>query len=172
MQDLGQCQFEASYDTKDSTNVVEDFYIPALSNSCIYDRQTGFFTSSSLSIAAEGMINFIKNNGKMRILTSPILTDYDAKVLDEFYNNPNELIEHISDILMFQLDEEFISNDSTEALGWMLANNLLEIRIVLVKNNNKLLSSEEIAKSGIFHNKVGILKDEKGNIVSFSGSIN
>lgn len=43
----------------------------------------------------------------------------------------------------------------------MIANNLLEIKIAIPNDNN-----------GIFHSKIGILKDECGDLISFSGSEN
>ena len=59
-------------------NIIEDFYIPVLDSSIQYDRIAGFFSSSSLVIASRGLYGFIKNGGKMRLITSPRLGSEDA----------------------------------------------------------------------------------------------
>ncbi|MCK9333160.1 MAG: DEAD/DEAH box helicase family protein [Candidatus Cloacimonetes bacterium] len=133
---------------------------------------SGFFTSSSLAIAARGIVNLINNNGKMRILTCPILSREDAEIISQCSDDPDGLSEKLSKIMLNIMDEDFMSDDATEALGWMLLNGHLEIRIVLVKGENEYLNSEQVNSSGIFHNKVGIFKDDNDNVVTFSGSIN
>lgn len=172
MCNLSSCIFLGSYDTNFTDNIVDEFYNPALSNSTSYDRMSGFFTSSSLAIASRGIVNLINNNGKMRILTCPILSKEDIDILSRCSNDPDGLTEELSTIMLRTMDADFMSNDSTEALGWMLLNGHLEVRIVLVRGEDTYLTSEETNNSGIFHNKVGIFKDNNGNTVSFSGSIN
>ena len=51
-----------------ASNLLDDFYIPVLSEAVKYDRIAGYFNSTSLAIAARGLSNFITNDGKMRIL--------------------------------------------------------------------------------------------------------
>ena len=71
-----------------------------------------------------------------------------------------------------QKEESEIISDYRNLLGCLIARGIVEIRIVLVKRNGKYLTDEEIEKSGMFHQKVGVLYDEEDNILSFSGSIN
>ena len=61
-----------------------------------------------------------------------------------------------------------VQHDHLRALGWMLGNGFLEIRIALVKQRG----TESIDYDSLFHQKIGILKDRDGNQLSFSGSIN
>lgn len=42
--------------SSDSDNVLNDFYIPVLDNAVSYDRLAGFFSSTSLAIAARGIM--------------------------------------------------------------------------------------------------------------------
>lgn len=172
MVDLSKCQFLSSYDTNFCSNIVDSFYSPALSNSVSYDRQSGYFSSSSLAIASEGIIGLIENGGTMRLLTSPIISEDDLAILEKISNDVEGLTNELSKIIEKNLDEEFLRNESTEALGWMLLHNKLEIRLILVQEEGKILPSSIVDQYGIFHNKVGIFKDDSGNIVSFSGSIN
>jgi hypothetical protein len=53
------------YDS-DNTDILNDFYIPMLSNSIKYFRLSGFFSSTSLAISAQGLEDFIKKDGKMQ----------------------------------------------------------------------------------------------------------
>lgn len=164
-------EIQNTYDSSED-NLVEDFYIPVLSEAVKYDRIAGFFNSTSLAIAARGILGLIRNQGRIRILASPLLSNEDISAIEKASENPelilsNTLISGISNI-----DEEFLRNH-VSALGWLIANNQLEIRIVLVKDKNgKILDSQSILQSGLFHQKVGILTDLEGNNISFSGSIN
>jgi len=49
----------------DSTNVVDDFYIPCLKESVNYWRAVGYFTSRGLALAAKGLSTFIASGGHM-----------------------------------------------------------------------------------------------------------
>ena len=43
------------------TKIVNNVYVPLLMNSNLYQRQAGYFRSSSLALASVGFIQFIKN---------------------------------------------------------------------------------------------------------------
>lgn len=147
-----------SYETSgDKTQLVNEFYIPFLNETMEYRRIAGYFSSSSLIIAAKGIEGLIKNNGKMQLLISPELTQQDYEVIKSNHSI-NEKLEMFHD---FNIDD-FPTNDNLEALAWMLKNNKLEIKIVVNKNSG----------SSIFHQKVGIGLDKDNNQISFSGSIN
>lgn len=45
-------------------DLVHDFYIPVLSQSIIYKRSVGFFSSSSLIEISKGICNFVKEEEK------------------------------------------------------------------------------------------------------------
>lgn len=156
---LNDLDIKIKYDS-DEDDLLNDFYIPALSESTKYYRLSGFFNSSSLAVAAEGLENFIKNNGKMKLVTSVIFSKEDLIKINEAQSNPLKVIEE-----NFIKDYENISNnfikDHLAALGWMIANDKLEIKVAYPKD---LIN--------IFHPKVGILVDSDDNYLSFSGSDN
>ena len=60
---LKKLNFKAVYNSEED-NILEDFYIPALSNSVSYDRAVGYFDAKMLTSAASGLGAFIANNGK------------------------------------------------------------------------------------------------------------
>ncbi|KZX10675.1 DEAD/DEAH box helicase family protein [Methanobrevibacter filiformis] len=156
---LEDINIKIKYDS-DKDDMISDFYIPVLSNSQKYCRLSGFFSSSSLATVARGMENFIKNNGKMYLICSAILSKEDISIIEETNENPSKILESYLINSLDDIEDEFIK-DHVAALGWMLANNNLEIKIAIVSE-----------KGGMFHQKVGILEDDEGNAISFSGSNN
>ncbi|MCI7302623.1 MAG: DEAD/DEAH box helicase family protein [Clostridia bacterium] len=147
---------DVSYESDSNKNqLLDNFYIPVLENSKKYFRIAGFFSSTSLSVAAEGIEGLIKNDGKMYLLISPELSEEDFSIISKSEKLENDAI-LFSD---FALDAK---EDNLKALAWLLGNGRLEIKIVVGKKS----------RNSLFHQKVGIFFDDEGNILSFSGSIN
>lgn len=151
-------------------DIVEEFYEPVLSHAIKYDRLAGFFSSSTMAVVARGLSEFIKHEGKMRLLTSPVLSPDDFEIIQRIANGTATLTDLGVDIDNIQ--NEFESNH-VQALGWMLEQGLLEMKLaVIAGDDGSLLNKETLLSMGLFHQKVGILEDEMGNMLSFSGSIN
>lgn len=151
-------------------NIVDDFYMNALRESINYDRIAGFFTSTSLLISFRGLESLVKNNGKIRLIVSPKLSQSDVEAISSYKDDLERYIE-----TNFEQELQMVENGDlspVDALAWLLANNYIEIKIALVMKNNHYCSYEEINESALFHQKIGILTDEYGNKLSFSGSIN
>ena len=147
-----------SYETSgDKSLLLKEFYIPFLSETKEYRRIAGYFSSSSLIVASEGIEGLLRNNGKMKLLISPELTKQDYEII----KSSNILNDNLEMFENFDINE-FPSNDNLEALSWMLKNDRLEIKVVVDKTSG----------SSIFHQKIGIGFDQDGNQLSFSGSIN
>lgn len=158
--------------SSDFDDILYDFYIPALAEAIEYDRIAGFFSSASLAISARGILGLVKNNGVMKIIVSPKLSKKDLEVLIESHNEPEKFVEERMLQELDKLEVEFV-RDHVYALGWMVANGKLEIKVALLYDEfGKSISHEEVQQRGIFHQKVGILKDSQGNTLSFSGSVN
>lgn len=108
----------------------------------------------------------------MQLIICPKLSKKDLDIIKKAETVPEHFI---ADILCHELEEfenECIENH-VQVLGWMVANNKIKIKIALVYDSDRnIMDFEQCEKEGIFHQKVGILKDEQGNKVSFSGSIN
>ena len=145
------------------TNIVDDFYNPVLSNAIKYDRICGYFDSSSLAIAAKGLKGFILNNGKMRLLCGVQLNKDDLNSILNF----SDIETLISDSFLKNLDnmEDEIKKNHVKLLAWMLANNFLEIKIGIKKNNGNYVA-------GMLHSKTGALFDNENNCILFNGSNN
>lgn len=167
---LRKLNIEESYDSTDN-DLVNEFYNPILNESIRYDRIAGFFTSSSLAVSSKGLIHILEKNGKVRFIVSPKLNKEDVEVICNASEEPEKYLGDLINIEIQKEESEIIS-DYRNLLGCLIARGIVEIRIVLVKRNGKYLTDEEIEKSGMFHQKVGVLYDEEDNILSFSGSIN
>lgn len=150
---------QIKYDS-DNSDILNEFYIPVLSNSSMYFRISGFFSSTSLAISARGIGEFIKNNGKMKLICSAILSEDDYKKMKEVYETPEDLLEEKFLVDLNNLSNIFIKSNLA-ALGFMLANGNLEIKIAIPNDC-----------SGMLHSKIGIMVDSFGDMISFSGSDN
>lgn len=158
--------------SSDIDDLLFDFYIPVLNESIGYFRISGFFTSESLAIAARGILGLVKNGGYMKLIVSPKLNYEDVETIIDASQDPTKYIHYAIEKDLENLENEFV-RDHLFALGWMIANNKLDIKIALMYNQDgKIMTSDEIINSGIFHQKVGIFTDREGNIITFSGSVN
>lgn len=144
-------------------DLIEEFYNPVLSEAVTYDRVTGFFNSYSLALAAAGMKNFISNGGKMRLLCGAELSSDDLNAI----LNPSDIIDELTNNFLDDLDAVFdeIQLNHIKILAWMVKNDYLEIKIGIVKNEIGYIG-------GILHEKTGILLDNEGDRLLFSGSNN
>lgn len=145
-------------------NLVEGFYNLALAESVKYDRLSGYFSSASLSLAAKGMTKLIENNGHIRLLCGVELSKDDW----ESISNPEQFKDLINKNFLEQYEnlEDELTWNYTKVLGWMIANEILEIKIGLNYIHGKYIPDE------IFHPKLGIFHDEEDNCLIFVGSVN
>lgn len=152
-------------------DLINDFYVPVLSCAKRYDRIAGFFSSTSLAIAARGMAGLIKRNGTMRLITCQKLSLEDSKMIEKSITNVESIIADNFINETKNITDQF-KKDHIKALGWMLYNGYLEIKIALVYDKDRICTSNEIDKRSIMHQKVGLIYDEDLNSISFSGSNN
>lgn len=169
--DLRKLALKYVYDS-DQDNILDEFYIPALSESVRYRRLAGSFSSSALAVAARGISRLIANGGTMRLVAGAELRPDDVNAIMQGLKEKEEIV---TDKMMTDLDsieDEFVK-DHVKALAWMVANNRLEIKIAIVLGDDGMpLDAETVQLRGIFHPKIGILEDDSGNVLTFGGSIN
>lgn len=163
---LKNLNLKSSYESGED-NLVQDFYVPALECAVTYDRIAGFFSSSSLAIAAKGIASLIINEGRMRLLASPRLSKEDVEIIDKATKTSNKFFEQKLLNSIDSICDEF-EKDHLQALGWMLSNGYLEIQLVFPIDSDGRITEN----SQLFHQKIGIITDSNGDSISFSGSIN
>lgn len=155
-------QLKHSY-SSEKDNLIDDFYIPVLKEARVYRRVTGYFSSSSLFIAARGFSEFIKNGGCFQFIVNVQLSDEDFEHIDKGITSPEEIIQSrfLSDLS--NLEDECRKNHA-KVIGWLISNNLMEIKVGYIEK--KIIGHE------ILHQKLGILEDPEKNIITFVGSNN
>ena len=77
---LKDLRLKKSYDS-DTDDILRDFYVPALSCSTLYKRLTGFFSSTSLAVAAKGIAGLISNGGSMKLISGAKFRKEDVEAI-------------------------------------------------------------------------------------------
>ncbi len=139
-------------------NLIRDFFTPCLSVAVNYKRAVGFFSTSCLISLARGMKDFIKNGGVMQVIASPKLSPQDIEAIKKGYS-----LRDIIEKNCVAVVESLEWSTGTEAIAWLIANKRFDIKIAKKSQNETL---------GIYHEKIGIIKDDSGDFITFSGSIN
>lgn len=142
-------------------DLIESFYIPVLSEAKEYKRAVGFFSSTGLIEISKGISLLIKNDGKMKLLTSPILTEEDIEAMILGYESREGIISKALIENLLQHEKE-IDKERLNLLANLIAEERLDIKVILLKNKGY----------GMYHEKMGIISDEFENKVVFSGSMN
>lgn len=161
MKDLRSYQWKYSY-ISDEDNLLEDLFIPGLSLSKEYWRACGYYSSSSLSDAAQGISALLQNNGSMKLLVCPELDQKDIDAIKAGYDRRQKIIEKMSRCpLDDDMPVDLLTSNRFEALRWLIEKERLEIKVAYLRDH-----------TGLFHAKFGCFHDERGNIVATTGSSN
>jgi ERCC4-related helicase len=141
-------------------DLVRDFYIPTLQKSTVYQRRTGYFNSRALAMASRGLSGLLRNGGHMQLICSVEL-DEDEREVYESAAEQRKVIKKKAEEVARMLERPYdeLERDRLALLAELLSQGLLEIKIAY-------------RPYGIYHEKVGIMKDADGNAIVFSGSDN
>lgn len=141
-------------------NIPRDFYLPALRNAKLYQRAVGFFSSSSLASISEGIDGLLLNGGKIQLIASPKLSTEDIKAIKKGYEE-RAIIEQA---LLREIDtDDQVNRNKLSYLSRLIAEGVLDIKIAFLSTNNEF---------AMYHEKLGIITDDKNNAIAFSGSMN
>ena len=158
-------KFESSED-----NILNSFYIPVLKRAKKYDRIAGFFSSSSLAIAVDGFSDFFIKSGKMRMICCARVDQRDVESIDEKNEQLSEIIDQFSKLSIETIKDEIIYN-RMKILCWLVKTGRLQIKVAFFKDIYGKIIHPSKSKA-LQHSKVGVMEDEFGNKISFSGSVN
>ena len=143
-------------------NIVRSFFIPLLSCAVSYKRAVGFFSSTILAETSVGIAKLVKNNGKIKIVASPYLSDDDVLAIKHGYKTRDEVVKN-SVLQALNTPKSPFEEKNLNLLANLIADNILDIKIALTENN---------CSFGMYHEKMGIITDAENNHVAFSGSLN
>lgn len=143
-------------------NIANDFYIPVLNKAVSYDRAVGFFSSSILASISNGIDGLARNGGEIRLVTSPYLSEKDKEAIRKGYENRHEVVKNA---LLRELREpqNDIEQEQLNLLANLISDGILDIKIAFTEDTTKL---------GMYHEKLGLIRDSDGNVIAFSGSMN
>lgn len=149
-----------SYKTN-KVNIVREFFIPVMKESVLYKRAVGFFSSTALIDMAKGISGLIKNGGEIKFIVSPYLSEEDIEAIKRGYDARAVVEESLNRAFV----EPQTSSD-TERLNWLanlIASGKMEIKVAFtMPQKNK----------GMYHEKIGVVYDDEGNKLAFTGSLN
>jgi superfamily II DNA or RNA helicase len=147
----------------DTDNMVRDFYEPALSVAARYDRAVGYFTSTSLALASNGVHRLAAAGGTIRLIASPHLTAEDVEQIELGYEYRAVIEAAIRRQLGAHVEQSPALLGKLGMLGRLVGEGILDIRIAIVRRDNRL---------ALYHEKIGIFVDSLGDVVAFNGSSN
>ncbi|MBI1799722.1 MAG: hypothetical protein HYR73_08545 [Candidatus Eisenbacteria bacterium] len=145
----------------------EELYVPALAEAVRYDRCCAYFSSSVLAAAARGfgaLITRLHSMGEraarpaVRLVVNEELSAEDVRALSETRD-----LTQLEAMLQkrFKNPQEALEKERLAMLGWLVKQGLLEVRVGVMRRGE-----------GIVHAKFGVVTDESGDAVVFSGSGN
>ena len=135
----------------DRDNMVTEFFIPCLSNSIEYDRAVQYVTLKSISTLSLGLQNFEDHDGKIRIITGHRYSSFDLDVLGKIYKKNGSF------------SSSPIGGHKLEILQRLVQKNKIQIKIAIPR-------SEHV--DGTFSERIGIFRDQEGEIVAYTGTSN
>jgi DNA phosphorothioation system restriction enzyme len=142
--------------------IPKDFYIPLLSQAVSYKRAVGFFSSTVLSKIYTGISVLANKGGLIQIVASPKLSEEDIEAIRSGYKRRDVIMR---DAVLRELVEprSDFEKRCLNQLANLIADGVLDIKIAITEKNNRI---------GMYHEKMGLITDDEGNTVAFSGSMN
>ena len=145
--------------TSEEDDIFEDFFVPALSNSIEYKRAVGYFSLGVLLNTPAAISELVSKNGEIKLLFAKIVSNAEFDTIKEgiSYSFPTNELPNFQELL----------NETT--------NTLLAYRVRLLAylfSTGKLKMKVALRRQGIFHQKIGLMRDETGDLISFNGSMN
>lgn len=145
-------------------DLIEELYLPCLKWADRFDRGVGFFTTGWITYNVTGLSDFASRGGKMRLITSPILSNEDTDAIINSEGNNGEGFKRLEAALLdnVRVLEAEMKADIFNAFSWMIYDGIIDLRFAIPC---------EKLEDGDFHDRFGIFYKGEDRI-SFSGSIN
>ena len=139
-----------------SSNLVREFYQPLLREANLYQRVSGYFSTSGLDLYSESLEELAKNGGSLEFIISKEISKEDYERIKGGY----DLLEEIKPLNLAQRNERLTSKTQQQLgnLAFMIAMGRARIKIALTNE-------------GLFHDKFGIISSGNEKIF-FNGSVN
>ena len=143
--------------TSDDNDIPKDFYNPVLKCAVKYDRTSAYFSARALSMYSEGLEYFSERHCMYRLIISHDIDEESFLEIKKGYAVKESINQQLLELMREKIslrDKMNLSN-----LAYFIANGTVKIKFAF-------------KTAGIFHDKCGLLEDEKGNVICFRGSNN
>ena len=160
---LRDLNLQPVYSRDNCSDLVEEFFVPTLSSSIRYDRATYTFSPEALIVAAAGLAGLIDNGGSMRLVCHHQLPqDVVQAIVDGHRAAEDIVLDSFANRALTDVDPHDLAGlHHLKLLTWLVKEGCLEIKVAIPR-----------LEGGIFHQKVGIFTDERGDSIAFTGSLN
>ena len=158
--------WKPSYSHEDG-DLVDLFFLPALSCSKLYQRVTGYFNKEALSLASRGLDSLLRNDGRMQLIVGCTLEQDEVDKIEAGYALRTLIQKGIHKHLLEVAEKEW-ERERLGWLAWMIAHEYLDIKLAIPKDTDGKFR----AGLGLYHAKAGLLVDSAGDKLAFRGSIN
>ncbi|ESZ13701.1 DEAD/DEAH box helicase family protein [Mesorhizobium sp. L48C026A00] len=155
---LRKLELKTNY-TSEVDNIYADFFVPALSEAVSYRRAVGFFSLGVLLNTPAAMSTLVVNKGRIELIFGRLVAPEDFEAIQAGVSKPwteeelprfDQLIaDHAGSLLEYRI----------RLLAWLFSTGGLEMKVA-------------VRPRGMFHQKIGLLQDRIGDVISFSGSMN
>ncbi|NWJ56788.1 DNA repair helicase [Marine Group I thaumarchaeote] len=147
---LREIELQEEY-RSDRNDIASEFFFPCLSNCIEYNRCVDFLSIQTLATISMAFDNFVMGKAKLRIVTGHRFRAADlnlfTKIFDEKYTK--------------SFEGKQIKNTKIEKIAKLFDNGQIQLKIAIP-------NSEQVANS--FSERIGIFRDEHGQIVAFTGT--
>lgn len=137
--------------------------IPCLKEAKEFYLGTGFFGAEWVDLAKDGLLQFVKNGGKMKLLTSVKVGEEE---FEAFQKGEKAKTDAVLERALFKEVYENSKKENKEwmlnYLAWMVSNDILEVRLLVHKSSDVHM----------YHDKISLWIDDEGNKVASLGSMN
>ena len=137
-------------------DIPKEFYNPILKCAIKYDRTSAYFSAQALSMYSEGLEYFSSRKCKYRLIISHDIDEDTYSEIKKGYDLRKSVSEELVDLLNEKLSDREEMNLSN--LAYFIANGTVEIKIAF-------------KTKGIFHDKCGLMEDEKEMLFVFEDQI-
>lgn len=141
--------------------IVKEFYTPILSETVLYQRSVGFFSSTSMIALTKGLSTLAKNGGRIQFIVSPNLSQEDIQAIEKGYEKRKIIEEAL--LREFKEPENYFQEERLNLLAHLIETGIMEIKVAFTPPKKSF---------GMYHEKVGIVHDSEGNRIVFTGSMN
>lgn len=145
--------------TSESDDIYSDFFLPSLGEAVTYRRAVGFFSLGVLLNAPAAMSTLVQNEGRIELLFGKLVAPEDFEAIKAGFIAPLANTDLPDFARLIEENVNSLLEYRIRILAWLFSMGRLEMKVA-------------VRPRGMFHQKIGLLQDKHGDLISFSGSMN